>query len=49
MGVLKCPDEVTWQELIQKLLDIFEADSVNIEEVQDLLQSYKSNRADWHK
>ena len=29
---------ISWDELIEKLLEIFESDEVNIEEVEDLLQ-----------
>jgi len=32
---------VSWEELIQRLLDIFASDKVNIEEVEDLLRSYR--------
>ena len=41
--------ETTWEEMIEKLLEIFESDEVNIEEVEELLGSYKSNPADWRK
>ncbi|XP_019743305.1 cysteine dioxygenase type 1 [Hippocampus comes] len=39
----------TLQELIQKLHEIFKDDRVNVEEVQELMESYKSNRKDWEK
>jgi len=35
--------------LVGHLREVFEDDHVNIEEVMDLLASYKSNRADWMK
>jgi Cysteine dioxygenase type I len=34
---------------IEKLLELFESDSVNIEEVEDLLSSYKTDPKDWQK
>ncbi len=34
---------------IEKLLELFESDSVNIEEVEDLLLSYKTDPKDWQK
>ncbi|XP_051923464.1 cysteine dioxygenase type 1 [Hippocampus zosterae] len=37
------------QELIQKLREIFKDDNVNVEEVQELMESYKSNPKDWQK
>ena len=40
---------ITWDELINKLLEIFGSDKVNIEEVEELLASYKSNPRDWRK
>jgi hypothetical protein len=39
----------TWEVLIEKLLEIFESDCVNIEEVEALLNSYKSKPSDWQK
>jgi len=39
----------TWEDLLEKLLEIFETDEVNIEEVEELLGNYKSNPADWRK
>lgn len=36
-------------ELVSKLREIFEEDYVDVDEVTKLLQSYKSNRADWSK
>ena len=40
---------ITWEELIERLLELFAQDEVNIEEVEELLASYKSNPADWKK
>jgi len=40
---------ISWNDLIAKLLEIFESDEVNIEEVEELLQNYKSNPGDWRK
>ena len=34
---------------IERLLEIFESDSVNVEEVENLLLSYKSDPKDWQK
>lgn len=36
-------------DLIGHLRKVFEDDHVNVEEVMDLMESYKSNRADWIK
>ena len=38
---------LTWDELIQGLLEKFDCDVVNIEEVEALLASYKSKPEDW--
>ncbi|XP_077418454.1 cysteine dioxygenase type 1 [Vanacampus margaritifer] len=35
------------QELIQKLHEIFKEDRVNVEEVKELMESYRSNPQDW--
>lgn len=40
---------LTWDSLIEQLLEIFEDDDVNIEEVESLLASYKSDPKDWKK
>jgi len=40
---------ITWEYLIDGLLQLFHGDSVNIEEVEDLLKSYKSDPKDWSK
>nr|ACO15183.1 Cysteine dioxygenase type 1 [Caligus clemensi] len=41
--------DITWDELIEGLLQKFESDSVNIEEVQEFMASYKSCSTDWKK
>lgn len=41
--------DLTWDELIARLVEIFEQDTVNIEEVEEVMASYKSNRQDWKK
>ncbi|CAG0887529.1 unnamed protein product [Cyprideis torosa] len=41
--------KVSFEELIEKLHEIFESDHVNIEEVQQLMESYESNPLDWKK
>eukprot|EP00095_Tigriopus_kingsejongensis_P012225 maker-scaffold528_size145933-snap-gene-0.31 protein:Tk12225 transcript:maker-scaffold528_size145933-snap-gene-0.31-mRNA-1 annotation:"cysteine dioxygenase type 1" len=38
-----------WDELLQALLDMFESDTVNVEEVEEVLASYKSDKQDWKK
>ena len=48
MGLEKAGD-LTWDELIERLLEKFDADVVNIEEVEALLASYKSKPGDWKK
>ncbi|XP_049620073.1 cysteine dioxygenase type 1 [Syngnathus scovelli] len=35
------------QELIQKLHEIFQDNNVNVDEVQELMESYRSNPKDW--
>jgi cysteine dioxygenase len=40
---------ITWEYMIERLLQLFDGESVNIEEVEDLLASYKSDPKDWHK
>ena len=40
---------LSWDELIEKLLEIFESDNVNIEEVEEILDCYKSDPKDWKK
>ncbi|XP_037114547.1 cysteine dioxygenase type 1 [Syngnathus acus] len=37
------------QELIQKLRKIFQDNQINVDEVQELMESYKSNPQDWTK
>jgi len=41
--------EVTWDELLEKLLEIFNSDQVDVDEVMDLLASYNTNPKDWKK
>lgn len=44
------PDgSITWEYLIERLLEIFDSDSVNVEEVENLLLSYKTDLKDWQK
>jgi len=40
---------VTWEQMIERLLEIFDSDEVNIDEVEELLSAYHTNRADWKK
>lgn len=40
---------ITWDELIERLLELFESDEVNIEEVEELLSQYHSAPSDWRK
>lgn len=40
---------MTLQEVCEELHRVFESDEVNIEYVQELLESYKSNPAEWKK
>jgi cysteine dioxygenase len=37
------------KDLVVKLREIFESDDINVEEVKILIESYKSNPADWEK
>lgn len=48
---MKIGKQITWEELLEKLLEIFDegAESVNVEEVEELLASYTSNKADWSR
>ncbi|XP_048469850.1 cysteine dioxygenase type 1 [Rhincodon typus] len=39
----------TLEDLIKQLHEIFSGDKINVEEVQTLMESYKSNPADWSK
>lgn len=41
--------DLSWDELIELLLEKFDSDSVNIEEVEAILASYKSKPEDWKK
>jgi len=38
---IKSSEGITWDELIERLCQIFASDEVNVEEVEDLLRSYK--------
>ncbi|XP_040566703.1 cysteine dioxygenase type 1 isoform X2 [Lepeophtheirus salmonis] len=49
MNSVQNKDDLTWDELIHLLLEKFESDSVNVEEIKDILASYKSSPADWKK
>lgn len=40
---------ITWEQLIEKLLELFHEESVNIEEVEAVLSSYRTNPRDWKK
>uniref|UniRef100_UPI00398EBAE9 cysteine dioxygenase type 1-like isoform X1 n=2 Tax=Pristiophorus japonicus TaxID=55135 RepID=UPI00398EBAE9 len=44
---LRAPE--TLEELIKQLYEIFSTDKINVEEVHALMESYKSNPADWSK
>ncbi|XP_049620070.1 cysteine dioxygenase type 1-like isoform X2 [Syngnathus scovelli] len=37
------------KELIQKLREIFQDDHINVDEVRELMESYRSNPEDWKK
>ncbi|NP_957035.2 cysteine dioxygenase type 1 [Danio rerio] len=39
----------TLEDLIKTLHQIFQSDSINVEEVQNLMESYQSNPQDWMK
>lgn len=39
----------TLDDLIQVLHQIFESDCINVEEVQNIMESYESNPQDWMK
>jgi Cysteine dioxygenase type I. len=43
------PVIATLQDLIKELYVVFEADSVNVETVHQLMSTYKSNPVDWRK
>ncbi|XP_059847627.1 cysteine dioxygenase type 1-like isoform X2 [Hypanus sabinus] len=44
---LKTPE--TLEDLIKQLHDVFSSDKVNVEDLRELMESYKSNPADWRK
>lgn len=46
---IKMPTIDTLDDLISHLRDAFDSDHVNIEEIQALMKSYKSNPLDWRK
>jgi cysteine dioxygenase len=46
---VKLDGSITWDYMIDRLLRIFDSDSVNVEEVEEVLSSYKSDPNDWHK
>lgn len=39
----------TLRELIDALYEVFQTDHVNIDRIQDLMTSYKSNPVEWKK
>ena len=41
--------ETSWEQLIDRLSEIFESDSVNVDEVKEVLSSYRTNKEDWKK
>lgn len=47
--IYKPDGSITWEYLIEKLLEIFESESVNVEEVEELMKAYKSDPKDWKK
>lgn len=42
-------DGITWEQLIERLLEIFDSDEVNIDEVEELLSAYHTIKTDWKK
>ena len=40
---------LTWEEMIERLHEVFDSEVVNIEEVENILASYKSRSIDWKK
>ena len=40
---------MTWEEMIERLHEVFDSEVVNIEEVENILASYKSRSIDWKK
>ena len=40
---------LTWEEMIERLLEIFDSEVVNIEEVEAVLEEYQSCQSDWEK
>ena len=41
------PNAITWAQLCDEVKRIFSSDSVNVDEVKELMASYKSNDDDW--
>lgn len=41
------PETVTWDNLIEKLVELFQHDDVDEDEVMELMDRYKSNPKDW--
>jgi len=42
-------DDIAWEKMIEKLLEVFESDQVNIEEVEEILGAYHTKISDWRK
>jgi len=42
-------DDISWEKMIEKLLEVFESDQVNIEEVEEILGAYHTKVSDWRK
>ena len=40
---------LTWEEMIERLLEIFDSEVVNIEEVEAVLEEYQSCESEWEK
>jgi cysteine dioxygenase len=49
MGVPEEYEGICWDEMVERLLKLFEEDNVNIEDVQDVLEAYRSCQQDWAK
>jgi len=48
-GCVAAGSDISWQELVDKLLDMFSGDSVDVEEVMDVLSAYNTCERDWKK
>lgn len=44
-----CSSTYTLEDMIKELYRVFEDDEVNVEEVHNLMASYKSNPVEWKK